>query len=448
MYTVIIEDRNGRIAGERPLDQDGNYTIGRTDGNDITLPSNSVSRTHARIIVANNKCYIDDLGSSNGVLIGGVPCKERTEIRNGSRIKIGEYTLYLEYKDQNAMNNGQEILKTQIVSGEQSGYKLVRVGDAFAGEEFMLSEQNNTIGRTEDNYILVSDQSISRNHAKIVNTNMTFKVVDLNSSNGTYVNNRKLEGEQYLNSGDLIRFGNISFVFVPVAQNVDIRQYVMSRPQGSFPVIMIAIIIVLLIVAVAVFVYIGLNKEPKEDQLTTQEVQVSNEDKINSTIQRAEKHYNEKHFQVAHDLIDPLIIDNSDNQKLIELNSKINAELDNNQLLKDAEAAESSRKFDDAIGLLEKVDKSSMLYEEAQNKIKEIEHRKLIIAYNDARSKCDEESNVNCISNLCNVVKTLDPKEDKSKVEDAIQFLNTLTPNKKLAKKANECIKELNAMIK
>ena len=190
MYTLIIEDRHGRSAAEISFDQ-GSYTIGRVDGNDVVLPSNSVSRTHARIFVSNNKCYVDDLGSANGVHVNGTKIQARTEIKNGYKIRIGEYTLYLEYKDQNDMSNaGQDVLKTQIVSGGQSGYKIVRVADQFAGEEFMLSEASNTIGRTEENYILLSDSSISRNHAKIINQNLNYSVIDLGSSNGKFVNNK------------------------------------------------------------------------------------------------------------------------------------------------------------------------------------------------------------------------------------------------------------------
>ena len=269
MYTLIIEDRSGRSAAEISFDQ-GTYTIGRVDGNDVVLPSSSVSRTHARIFVDNNKCYIDDLASANGVFVDGIKCSDRTEIKNGSKIRIGEYTLYLEYKDQNALNNGQEILKTQIVSGEQSGYKIVRVGDNFAGEEFMLSEESNTIGRTEDNYILLSDSSISRNHAKIVNSNMTFKVVDLNSSNGTFVNHKKVQREQILQSGDLIRFGNISFVFVPAAQLVDVRQYARQSQSSKLPIIMAAIFVLLLICIITAVLFTKLKSEEVDDQLAVQ----------------------------------------------------------------------------------------------------------------------------------------------------------------------------------
>ena len=450
MYTLIIEDRSGRSAAEISFDQ-GTYTIGRVDGNDVVLPSNSVSRTHARIFVDNNKCYIDDLASANGVFVDGIKCSERTEIKNGSKIRIGEYTLYLEYKDQNALNNGQEILKTQIVSGEQSGYKIVRVGDNFAGEEFMLSEESNTIGRTEDNYILLSDSSISRNHAKIVNSNMAFKVVDLNSSNGTFVNHKKVQREQILQSGDLVRFGNISFVFVPTAQIVDVRQYARQSQSNKLPFIMAAIFVLLLICIIFALLFTNLTKsEEIDEQQVAQENLVNEAEILKAKIEHAQKLYNEKRFQHAHEAIEPLIAKHPDNSDLNELNSKINDEIENENLFKAAESAIEKRDFDTAINNFKQIKETSLLYEQAQTKIAEATHRKLIIAYNDARSKCDEKSNEACISNLCNVVKTLSPKDDKAKIEDTMTYLEGLykSKDKKLVKKAKECYKELSSFIK
>src|SRR5690606_3923391 len=188
MFTLIIEDRTGNIADEVSFDS-GSYTIGRVEGNDIILPSNAVSRTHARIFVSQGRCYIDDLGSANGVIVDGEPLTTRRELRNAAQIRIGDYTLYLEHRNR-AAEAAQDVLRTHVVADDASLFKLVRVGDMFAGEEFSLTEVVNTVGRTDDNFILLSDPSISRNHGQVVNEGMTFKVVDLGSSNGTRVNGK------------------------------------------------------------------------------------------------------------------------------------------------------------------------------------------------------------------------------------------------------------------
>ena len=66
-----------------------------------------------------------------------------------------------------------------------------------------------TLGRSESNDIVVDDISASRQHAEIIldpATNTVF-LVDLNSTNGTYVNHQRVHGTHTLNPEDLIRIG-------------------------------------------------------------------------------------------------------------------------------------------------------------------------------------------------------------------------------------------------
>lgn len=73
----------------------------------------------------------------------------------------------------------------------------------------------NTIGRGLDNSIVVEDdaRSLSRHHAEIQLTDKGIFVTDLNSSNGTFVNQTKII-QQKLHDGDLVQFGSVVFKFV------------------------------------------------------------------------------------------------------------------------------------------------------------------------------------------------------------------------------------------
>ncbi len=66
------------------------------------------------------------------------------------------------------------------------------------------------IGRTSNNDVIINDDSkISRNHCQIILDDYgKFRVVDLGSTNGTYVNGVKRHGEIPLNPEDIIRIGN------------------------------------------------------------------------------------------------------------------------------------------------------------------------------------------------------------------------------------------------
>jgi class 3 adenylate cyclase len=66
-----------------------------------------------------------------------------------------------------------------------------------------------TLGRSETNDIVVDDISASRQHAEIVfdSDSGIISLVDLNSTNGTYVNRQRVNGTCMLNSDDMIRIG-------------------------------------------------------------------------------------------------------------------------------------------------------------------------------------------------------------------------------------------------
>jgi pSer/pThr/pTyr-binding forkhead associated (FHA) protein len=70
-----------------------------------------------------------------------------------------------------------------------------------------------TIGRLPENTICISNMGISRRHAKVeCDTNHSYTISDLNSLNGTFVNNTKVK-KSPLASGDKITIGKYTIVF-------------------------------------------------------------------------------------------------------------------------------------------------------------------------------------------------------------------------------------------
>ncbi|MDL2224003.1 FHA domain-containing protein [Bacteroidales bacterium OttesenSCG-928-M06] len=65
-----------------------------------------------------------------------------------------------------------------------------------------------TIGRDLDNDIVVHDSKVSRHHLQIINEAGSFRIVDLYSTNGTFVNDKKISGETSLLINDIVRVGN------------------------------------------------------------------------------------------------------------------------------------------------------------------------------------------------------------------------------------------------
>jgi len=75
-----------------------------------------------------------------------------------------------------------------------------------------LFGQRVSIGRGSSNSLIIDHDSISRVQAEIVrNRDGGFTLSDLDSLNGTFINNRRLSGAGIINPGDAIKFGEVSF---------------------------------------------------------------------------------------------------------------------------------------------------------------------------------------------------------------------------------------------
>lgn len=67
-----------------------------------------------------------------------------------------------------------------------------------------------TIGRNSDNDIIINDTKVSRHHLQILqNDNGTYQLIDFGSTNGTFVNGTRINGEVSLSIGDIVKIGNI-----------------------------------------------------------------------------------------------------------------------------------------------------------------------------------------------------------------------------------------------
>jgi hypothetical protein len=65
-----------------------------------------------------------------------------------------------------------------------------------------------TIGRSSDNDVKINDPYVGRYHCQIVEDNGSFRLTDLETKNGTYVNGMKIKGEVTLYPTDIIKIGN------------------------------------------------------------------------------------------------------------------------------------------------------------------------------------------------------------------------------------------------
>jgi ABC-type multidrug transport system ATPase subunit len=168
-------------------------TIGRSGDNDITIASNIVSRSHARLERTDvGYQIIVSPQASNPVYVDGYPVTDSQRLRHNDKLRIG------------GQDPGSLVTMTYNSPAEAISQEAM---------EITFEEKSSiSIGRDTANDIVLDMPQVSRNHAEIERVGQRFRLIDLNSSNGTFVNDEQIVGEAWLKPTDTVRIGSYRFV--------------------------------------------------------------------------------------------------------------------------------------------------------------------------------------------------------------------------------------------
>ena len=100
---------------------------------------------------------------------------------------------------------------------------LARSG-TLAGQRLAVKAPIVNIGRADYNDVVVPDSSVSTNHAKLQRREGVWVLVDLDSTNGTFVDGERVKGEAPLAPGATVRFGDVQLVFEPADDAVPVAK--------------------------------------------------------------------------------------------------------------------------------------------------------------------------------------------------------------------------------
>ena len=93
--------------------------------------------------------------------------------------------------------------------------RLVCLSGPDAGAEYELSKEQMMVGRSPGAYVNVNDGFASRKHAELHYIDNAYRLHDLESKNGVFVNGRRLApgGTAWLEDGDVVQFASTRFRF-------------------------------------------------------------------------------------------------------------------------------------------------------------------------------------------------------------------------------------------
>ncbi len=100
--------------------------------------------------------------------------------------------------------------------GQGPQVKLVGLTDPYKGQVFIIEKEDFLIGRTNSCDLVMNHSTISGRHARIQKFGDHYEIVDLQSTNGTFLNGLRIE-RKHLRSEDKVKFDQFEFQFIDPA---------------------------------------------------------------------------------------------------------------------------------------------------------------------------------------------------------------------------------------
>lgn len=181
------------------------YSIGSAVDCDIPVQDGGVAARQATLEVSVTGVVIDNLGAVGDILVNGEALAQRAPLKHGDEVLVGK--IALELVDPKLNRNTQSVAKpSEDVTHDWS---LKALNTALANKEFPI-EREVTLGRSNECDITLGVAHLSRRHATLRLIEGNLEVEDLRSSNGTYVNRKKVH-RCLLKHGDELSFDTLSF---------------------------------------------------------------------------------------------------------------------------------------------------------------------------------------------------------------------------------------------
>jgi pSer/pThr/pTyr-binding forkhead associated (FHA) protein len=267
-----------RVGDAKGIAIAGDFSVGRANESSLQLVEGHVSRHHARLRVVGGTIWVQDLHSANGTFVNGDRVTGAWRLFHGDEIAfdtmryqvIGDAPDLTPIRPPGAPPDQLEISErlvepprvetAEIATAESAesvpatpsavtldaGPTLIGRSAPVMGRAFPLAFGRHLIGRGPDADIHIAEASVSLRHAEIELRPDGAQLVNLISTNGTWVNDAEIHTAR-LKSGDVVRIGRVSLEYRAPPSRADRAQ------RSRLRWIALAIAVLVASVAIAMF---------------------------------------------------------------------------------------------------------------------------------------------------------------------------------------------------
>lgn len=224
-----------QVDGREYVVPPGGLVIGRDPSCDVVIASNQVSRRHAMIALTDAGYVITDT-STNGLQVNGEAITGSRTLSRGDVVRVGEeeFRFYAQSAPpapaerpavapvEESVEEPAPAVTAAIIDEPASppasrppamaSLEITNEG-VLKGRKFEIRTPLTHIGRGAHNDFVINDLSVSETHAKLQRREGGWFIVDMGSTNGTYVGGRRINGEHTLAGAPDVRFGNVKCLF-------------------------------------------------------------------------------------------------------------------------------------------------------------------------------------------------------------------------------------------
>lgn len=207
--------QNGAPRFELGLPETGTIRVGRGPDCEVVLPEPLVSRLHLEIRAeAPGHWHVADF-SVNGTRLNGEELTERVELHDEDILEIGSYRIFYRVRSAPAgvhptVRRSAHPTRILEIEGERVRSERAWLEGPFGKVELRPGRQ--IIGSSSEADVRVDEPFVSRFHAAIFPSGRSWQIEDLDSTNGTFIEGRRIRQAE-LSGGEKISLGRLEFSF-------------------------------------------------------------------------------------------------------------------------------------------------------------------------------------------------------------------------------------------